>query len=93
MIRRPPRSTLDRSSAASDVYKRQVLDVRDVVYAAHHLFLPTAGACLGRGQLSDPAFPGRSRPGQPSGKGAPVIRVASTLSLIHILTLPTSDLV
>mgnify|MGYP003378004358 CR=1 FL=1 len=27
MIRRPPRSTLDRSSAASDVYKRQ-----DVVY-------------------------------------------------------------
>ena len=27
MIRRPPRSTLDRSSAASDVYKRQ--DVED----------------------------------------------------------------
>ena len=26
MIRRPPRSTLDRSSAASDVYKRQVGD-------------------------------------------------------------------
>ena len=26
MIRRPPRSTLDRSSAASDVYKRQVED-------------------------------------------------------------------
>ena len=26
MIRRPPRSTLDRSSAASDVYKRQVPD-------------------------------------------------------------------
>ena len=26
MIRRPPRSTLDRSSAASDVYKRQYLD-------------------------------------------------------------------
>ena len=31
MIRRPPRSTLDRSSAASDVYKRQVTEhaVRD----------------------------------------------------------------
>ena len=29
MIRRPPRSTLDRSSAASDVYKRQVLDGGD----------------------------------------------------------------
>ena len=27
MIRRPPRSTLDRSSAASDVYKRQGLPV------------------------------------------------------------------
>ena len=27
MIRRPPRSTLDRSSAASDVYKRQVCDM------------------------------------------------------------------
>ena len=27
MIRRPPRSTLDRSSAASDVYKRQVYDL------------------------------------------------------------------
>ena len=26
MIRRPPRSTLDRSSAASDVYKRQAGD-------------------------------------------------------------------
>ena len=30
MIRRPPRSTLDRSSAASDVYKRQaLLELRD----------------------------------------------------------------
>src|SRR5678816_4638522 len=28
MIRRPPRSTLDRSSAASDVYKRQHQDGR-----------------------------------------------------------------
>src|SRR5678810_790227 len=29
MIRRPPRSTLDRSSAASDVYKRQIWNVPD----------------------------------------------------------------
>ena len=28
MIRRPPRSTLDRSSAASDVYKRQDVNYR-----------------------------------------------------------------
>ena len=31
MIRRPPRSTLDRSSAASDVYKRQHLDATTVL--------------------------------------------------------------
>ena len=28
MIRRPPRSTLDRSSAASDVYKRQIYYIK-----------------------------------------------------------------
>eukprot|EP00657_Telonema_sp_P-1_P000163 TRINITY_DN10293_c0_g1_i1.p1 TRINITY_DN10293_c0_g1~~TRINITY_DN10293_c0_g1_i1.p1 ORF type:complete len:129 (+),score=72.53 TRINITY_DN10293_c0_g1_i1:136-522(+) len=31
MIRRPPRSTQSRSSAASDVYKRQVVDVVGVL--------------------------------------------------------------
>ena len=34
MIRRPPRSTLDRSSAASDVYKRQLkpyLEAGDII--------------------------------------------------------------
>ena len=31
MVRRPPRSTLDRSSAASDVYKRQIVDHDDLV--------------------------------------------------------------
>eukprot|EP00826_Nyctotherus_ovalis_P062527 TRINITY_DN9060_c0_g1_i2.p1 TRINITY_DN9060_c0_g1~~TRINITY_DN9060_c0_g1_i2.p1 ORF type:complete len:136 (-),score=35.89 TRINITY_DN9060_c0_g1_i2:51-437(-) len=30
MIRRPPRSTLDRSSAASDVYKRQAANIGDL---------------------------------------------------------------
>ena len=34
MIRRPPRSTLDRSSAASDVYKRQgYLGFDEIEYA------------------------------------------------------------
>ena len=32
MIPRPPRSTLDRSSAASDVYKRQLLYCRAAYY-------------------------------------------------------------
>ena len=31
MIRRPPRSTLDRSSAASDVYKRQIVACNDLL--------------------------------------------------------------
>ena len=31
MIRRPPRSTLDRSSAASDVYKRQVIYFNEAI--------------------------------------------------------------
>src|SRR5450756_2099384 len=35
MIRRPPRSTQSRSSAASDVYKRQVLDIDATLVTAH----------------------------------------------------------
>src|SRR5678810_542863 len=35
MIRRPPRSTLDRSSAASDVYKRQ--DLHTAAHEAAHV--------------------------------------------------------
>ena len=42
MIRRPPRSTLDRSSAASDVYKRQVACSRH-----------EAGQSLNRGLVRD----------------------------------------
>ena len=38
MIRRPPRSTLDRSSAASDVYKRQLLEaIIQSIYAVDDL--------------------------------------------------------
>ena len=36
MIRRPPRSTLDRSSAASDVYKRQGLDKKTLAETDYH---------------------------------------------------------
>ena len=59
MIRRPPRSTLDRSSAASDVYKRQHVfggGVEDCVVvaaaklerdgAAHARRDPTREGCL-----------------------------------------------
>ena len=44
MIRRPPRSTLDRSSAASDVYKRQVLHRRVLCH-------PKAGRVEDRGAV------------------------------------------
>src|SRR5678809_614321 len=44
MIRRPPRSTLDRSSAASDVYKRQLRRGR----LALHAFLSCARGCIDR---------------------------------------------
>ena len=50
MIRRPPRSTLDRSSAASDVYKRQILNDNlgdgfyDFLLAA---LTPTVAHCQG----------------------------------------------
>ena len=42
MIRRPPRSTLDRSSAASDVYKRQVLTrVKEKITELNTSILPS----------------------------------------------------
>ena len=37
MIRRPPRSTLDRSSAASDVYKRQADTRVRAALVIHHV--------------------------------------------------------
>ena len=44
MIRRPPRSTLDRSSAASDVYKRQLLDNLDE--SSHARFIERNGSLI-----------------------------------------------
>ena len=49
MIRRPPRSTLDRSSAASDVYKRQRRDLGSILDGAVH-HEQTSG---GKGQDGD----------------------------------------
>src|SRR5678815_2829227 len=50
MIRRPPRSTLDRSSAASDVYKRQrVLTEPDFGAAYVKTLRLAGGAELGAG--------------------------------------------
>ena len=68
MIRRPPRSTLDRSSAASDVYKRQLQTVNwairniigYVVFAAIVLFqsdIRRALAHLSLIHISEPTRP------------------------------------
>ena len=44
MIRRPPRSTQSRSSAASDVYKRQAFDeTGTLVMGIRHPVLPIFG--------------------------------------------------
>src|SRR5664279_4825811 len=51
MIRRPPRSTLSSSSAASDVYKRQV-------YARRAVSIADTSRWVERG-IRDVPFPGR----------------------------------
>ena len=55
MIRRPPRSTLDRSSAASDVYKRQLQIIRsnDLVLFLKNYFKFTFGKFAGEEKISE----------------------------------------
>ena len=60
MIRRPPRSTLDRSSAASDVYKRQVYVDNGAAYVASPLLRTCA--VLGVRLV-------HSKPRRPEGRG------------------------
>ena len=76
MIRRPPRSTLDRSSAASDVYKRQVHD------------LGAAGAVVGRTKFCVHPAPWVLGIEAVGGTKNPrldrIIALAPDLSLIHI---------
>ena len=49
MIRRPPRSTLDRSSAASDVYKRQLLPLS---YVNARILTPGIASLTAQGVVS-----------------------------------------
>ena len=61
MIRRPPRSTLDRSSAASDVYKRQLLgsepatELRNDIELVNGVYDPLDLEAYRRGELA-PVF-------------------------------------
>ena len=86
MIRRPPRSTLDRSSAASDVYKRQILVTaltnRALVELAEKEHLKTE---LAEGKIFKSALTADESKNKK-------IRGLKAVSYTH-LTLPTSDLV
>src|SRR5450756_2985080 len=75
MIRRPPRSTQSRSSAASDVYKRQARPFRDRAPSGHDSswrLSTTRGrvyvvATLGSNPSVDPKLAARfGRPGAPT---------------------------
>ena len=50
MIRRPPRSTLSSSSAASDVYKRQTIRLSDAGHHNQHhcYFIEISSASVGK---------------------------------------------
>eukprot|EP00658_Telonema_sp_P-2_P052467 TRINITY_DN4068_c0_g1_i1.p1 TRINITY_DN4068_c0_g1~~TRINITY_DN4068_c0_g1_i1.p1 ORF type:complete len:102 (+),score=17.97 TRINITY_DN4068_c0_g1_i1:118-423(+) len=76
MIRRPPRSTLSSSSAASDVYKRQVLKqliIGRAVISAHAII-----------RLELTALPGASKPDiRSSARGAFPVPVSYTHLRAH----------
>src|SRR5450756_2857613 len=87
MIRRPPRSTQSRSSAASDVYKRQAHDVRRrggaVARPRRPLPHPRARPARRRGLSAARA----ARSGSPRLGGGGLshrVRQPEDLSLIHI---------
>ena len=80
MIRRPPRSTLDRSSAASDVYKRQHHDIYSIEDLAQLIF-----------DLKN-ANPDARISVKLVAKAGVGIIASGAVSYTH-LTLPTSDLV
>ena len=82
MIRRPPRSTQSRSSAASDVYKRQVVFYDDPIriYPKHVVSYSTSTVTkeLGRTSLEIPR--GRNCAGWNSGLGtAGACRTTATI--------------
>ena len=100
MIRRPPRSTLDRSSAASDVYKRQAKSRADfrrplgaLTRTPLHLDRESISAtqlAARRAQLGDKGVVFVTMDRDAAGRGFRADFAA--VSYTH-LTLPTSDLV
>src|SRR5678815_5898168 len=92
MIRRPPRSTLDRSSAASDVYKRQLLRLqagrrtaarRDLAGAARQAAALHGAGLSGRASGDPDDAQQQGRP-QEAAEAAGAALLGRDLSLIHI---------
>ena len=79
MIRRPPRSTLDRSSAASDVYKRQL--VKNSKFTSIYLEEFT---CVVRDTKLGPEITTRDIPNVGELKLKDLDEDGIVLSLIHI---------
>ena len=82
MIRRPPRSTLDRSSAASDVYKRQ--DLGEAWKRGTSLPFVYAVMVLGPGAIGKVNAARMSAALRRGIEEAPIIAASYNLSLIHI---------
>ena len=83
MIRRPPRSTLDRSSAASDVYKRQAAD-RVFMAFSFGPFVGFWAATEGARQLGALMVPGGGRDSPQRLELMREVGATVLLSLIHI---------
>ena len=98
MIGLPPRSTLDRSSAASDVYKRQVVSAPKPALAAPTRaapgLAPSSRARQAIEKTDRPSTRMQSALRTPAGESpaAPSGTARRPVSYTH-LTLPTSDLV
>src|SRR5450756_3232990 len=83
MIRRPPRSTQSRSSAASDVYKRQE-HVREVHRERVVRLRPQGERRLRRRRAQDGVYLPESRGEVPREERTNFLGAAVVLSLIHI---------
>src|SRR5678815_917088 len=90
MIRRPPRSTLDRSSAASDVYKRQgkLGDGSSPDDGIYVLMKEVIDNCIdehtmGYGRHVDVSISGKNISVRDYGRGIPLGKVVDVVSKIN----------
>src|SRR5450756_3051911 len=81
MIRRPPRSTQSRSSAASDVYKRQVLGDKPYSARAHRTLLRSRGV---KTVIPEPSNQIRNRLRRGSRGGRPPAFDSEPVSYTHL---------